>query len=97
MRFLRSLPRPTDLPWTIQVERVMDERPHVVVRIAELPGFVVGVEPHENLYEELRAALDVYLEACASLGSEPTGPSFVVRRGTEYGRTSTCGPRLEFA
>lgn len=81
------------LPWTLELESVGGDRPHTIIRIRELPGFIVGVEPHENLYTQLGDALSAYLAGCAAVGREPALPSFIVRPRPERevtGSTALC-------
>lgn len=98
MNWLRHITNPLLPSWTFRVERVTGDRPHIVVRIDELPGFVVGIEPGESLTDELRAALEAYLEGCAAVGAVPAPAWFAVRqeRGQEHEATGSI-QALQFA
>lgn len=62
------------LPWTIQREERDDDGRYFVLRVVELPGFVVACEDEDELDEMFWPALRAFLESYVKHGETPPLP-----------------------
>jgi predicted RNase H-like HicB family nuclease len=69
-----SLGQLVRLPWTFQGPS-RDPDGGFVIRIGELPGFVVAAETRHQVFEDLRPALKAFLASYTEHGETPTLPS----------------------
>lgn len=72
---MKDLENYLSLPWTIIRGEEEDDGRYLVLRIAELPGFVVAARTEAELFASYRPALEAFLASYLDEGEEPPVPA----------------------